>query len=156
MTLPPLKKLFDNYPDGSREEVAVAVGGDIAANIRKYDWETCCIRLSLSLTLSGQPIEGFSRMVNPHMEDRKVRARKGGDKKWYIYSCYDLRVYLDNRFGKPRKFGSYETSDLSDIQGVIMFAFRHVDIWDGAKVKYNKDFTNGTKTVSDIYIWPAP
>jgi len=49
-----------------------------------------------------------------------------------------------------------ETSDLSDVKGIIMFAFRHVDIWDGTKVKYNKDFTNGTKTVSDIYVWPAP
>lgn len=156
MTLPPADKLFANYPDGTKEEVAVAVGGSVAANIRKYDWETCCIRLSLSLTLAGQPIEGFSRMHNPHMKEGKVRAGKGDDNKWYIYSCYDLRVYLQNRYGMPKKFGSYEKSDLSGIQGIIMFAFRHVDIWDGGAVKYNTDFTNGTKTVREIFVWPAP
>jgi hypothetical protein len=158
MSLPPVKKLWDNYPDThSKEEVAVAVGGSVAANIREKDWETCCIRLSLSLTLSGQPIEGFARMANSYIvKNGTVRAGKGADNKWYIYSCYDMRVYLQTRFGMPKKFGSYEKSDLSSVKGVIMFAFRHVDVWDGTAVKYNTDFTDGTKTVSEILVWPAP
>jgi hypothetical protein len=37
-----------------------------------------------------------------------------------------------------------------------MFGFRHVDLWDGADVRYNTDFTDGTKTVSEIRVWQTP
>jgi hypothetical protein len=86
-------------------------------------------------------------------EKPKVRASKGGDNKWYIYSCYDLRVYLQNRYGHAKRFGSFETSDLSGVRGVIMFAFRHVDLWNGTEVRYNTDFTDGTKKVQEILVW---
>jgi hypothetical protein len=69
---------------------------------------------------------------------------------------YDLRVYLEKRFGRAKKFGSFEESDLSDVRGVIMFAFRHVDLWNGSEVRYNTDFTDGTKTVKEILVWEAP
>ena len=158
MTLPPLKDMWPHYPTETKDQVAVLVGGAIGTNIIKYDWETCCIRLSRALNLSGAPIAGFEKMANPHMSgpNPKVRARKGADSKWYIYSCYDLRVYLENRFGRPKRFGSYEASDLSDERGIIMFAFRHVDLWDGSDVRYNHEFTNGTKTVQEICIWRTP
>ena len=157
MTLPPLDDMWPNYPTGAPGEVATLVGGTVGDNIAKYHWETCCIRLSRALTLAGQPIEGFAGMANPYMDgtNPKVRASKGGDGKWYIYSCYDLRVYLRNRFGSPKRFGSFEKSDLSNVQGVIMFAFRHVDLWNGSEVRYNTDFTDGKKTVQEIVVWPA-
>jgi len=86
----------------------------------------------------------------------KVRAKQGGDKRWYIFSCYDMRIYLKHRFGHPKQFGSFAASDLSGVRGVIMFAFRHVDLWNGSEVRYNSDFTDGTKTVSEILVWEAP
>lgn len=157
MKLAPLTEMWPQYPNGSKEEVAVLVGGTAGSNITKYDWETCCIRLSHSLNFSGRPVQGFSVMKNPYMsgENPKVRASKGSDNLWYIYSCYDLRVYLENRFGRAKKFGSFETSNLSGVRGVIMFAFRHVDLWNGSVVRYNTDFTDGKKTVQQILVWES-
>src|SRR5215208_2348408 len=155
--LPPLDKMWPEYPTGAKATVATLVGGTVGDNITKYDWETCCIRLSRSLNYGGRPVEGFSTMANPYMSaTSKVRAAKGADKKWYIYSCYDLRVYLQKRFGHGKKFGSFESSDLSGVQGVIAFGFRHVDLWNGSEVRYNTDFTDGTKTVKEIIVWEAP
>lgn len=158
MELPPLDKMWPNYPIGTPAEVAVLVGGPVGDNITKYNWETCCIRLSRSLNIAGRPIEGFSDMANPYMPGpkAKVRASKGDDNKWYIYSCYDLREYLNNRFGRAKKFGSYEKSDLSEAKGIIMFGFRHTDLWNGSEVRYNTDFTDGTKKVQEILVWQTP
>ena len=87
----------------------------------------------------------------------KVRASKGGDDKWYIYSCYDLRAYLETRFGYAKKFkGGFADVDLSGVKGVILFGMRHSDLWDGLEVRYNTDFTDGTKTVSEIRVWETP
>ena len=157
MSLPPLSDMWPYYPTGTPAEVATEIGGTVGGNITKYGWETCCIRLSRALNLGGRPVEGFAGMANPYMDGAKpkVRATKGGDNKWYIYSCYDLRVYLQNRFGRAKKFGSYEGSDLSGVKGIIMFAFRHVDLWNGSVVRYNTDFTDGTKTVQEILIWES-
>jgi hypothetical protein len=156
MQLPPLGDMWPNYPRGLKTEVADEIGGTVAKNIRDHDWETCCIRLSRSLNLGGRPVEHFAHLPNPALgKDAKVRAIKGGDNKWYIYSCYDLRVYLEKTFGRPRPFGSYKESDLSGVRGIIMFAFRHVDLWNGSEVRYNKDFTSGKKTVREILVWES-
>jgi hypothetical protein len=157
MKLPPLEDMWPEYPLGAPDGVAVLVGGTIGNNITKYHWETCCIRLSRALNYGGRPVQGFAGMANPYMDAKThVRAAKGADSKWYIYSCYDLRVYLQNRFGYGRKFGSFESSDLSAVRGIIMFEFRHVDLWNGTEVRYNTDFTDGTKTVKQIIVWEAP
>lgn len=158
MKLPPLDDMWPYYPNGTPAEVAALVGGTLGDNIRKYKWETCCIRLSRALNFGGRPVEGFAGMANPYMDgpNPKVRAAKGGDNNWYIYSCYDLRVYLETRFGRAKKFGSYEKSNLSDVRGVIAFAFRHVDLWNGSEVRYNTDFTDGTKKVQEILVWESP
>lgn len=158
MKLPTLDSMWPQYPIGTPADVAVLVGGTLGSNITKHHWETCCIRLSRSLNYSGRPVQDFAAMANPYMDgpNPKVRASKGADNRWYIYSCYDLRVYLEKRFGHAKKFGSFEKSDLSDVRGVIMFAFRHVDLWNGKAVRYNTDFTDGTKTVKEILVWEAP
>ena len=149
--------MWSHYPIGSPAEVAVLVGGTVGQNITKYKWETCCIRLSRSLNLGGRPVQGFAGMANPYMSgpSPKVRASKGDGDKWYIYSCYDLRVYLESRFGRAKRYGSFEKSDLSAAHGIIMFAFRHVDLWNGSQVRYNTDFTDGTKTVQEILVWQS-
>jgi hypothetical protein len=159
MPLPSLDSMWPQYPNGSPDDVAALVGGAVGENITKYHWETCCIRLSQALNLAGQPVKDFAGMSNPYMDGPhpKVRAAPGQDNTfWYIYSCYDLRVYLQNKYGQPHRFGSFETSDLSNVKGVIMFEFRHTDLWNGSEVRYNTDFTDGTKTVHEILIWTAP
>ena len=158
MALPPLDTMWPLYPIGEPADVAVLVGGTIGDNITTNHWETCCIRLSRSLNYAGSPVHGFAGLANPYMSgtNPKVRAKQGADKRWYIYSCYDLRVYLKHRFGRARQFGAFDASKLSDVKGVIMFAFRHVDLWNGSEVRYNTDFTDGTKTVSEILVWEAP
>jgi Type VI secretion system (T6SS), amidase effector protein 4 len=158
VALPPLNSMWDLYLTGAPAEVAVMVGGTIGDNIKTNHFETCCIRLSRSLNYAGSPVHGFAEMANPYMSGphQKVRARQGADKKWYIYSCYDMRVYLEKRFGRAKRFGSFATSDLSKVGGVIMFAFRHVDLWNGTQVRYNTNFTDGTKTVNEILVWETP
>jgi hypothetical protein len=147
--------MWNEYPKGTPDTVATLVGGPIGKNITDYKWETCCIRLSRALNYGGRPITGFSAIKQKGLATGQVRAGQGADKLWYIYSCYDLRAYLEARFGNPKRFGSYEGSDLSGITGVIMFEARHVDLWNGSEVRYNTDFTDGSKTVKNIYIWAA-
>lgn len=158
MTLAPLDDMWPNYPIGTKEEVATLVGGACGASITKYDWDTCCIRLSRSLNYSARPIEGFARIANPGLGSGvTVRAKQGDDTRWYIYSCYDLKAYLDARFGYAKKFvGKFADVDLSGIRGVILFGMRHIDLWDGSEVRYNTDFTDGTKEVREIRVWATP
>jgi hypothetical protein len=157
MKLAPLDDMWPHYPIGTKGDVASLIGGNCAKNILTYDWDTCCIRLSRALNYSARPITGFSGIANPGLgKDAKVRASKGADDKYYIYSCYDLKAYLDARFGYAKKFSkSYEDADLSGVKGVIMFGMRHVDLWNGSEVRYNTDFTDGTKTVKEIRVWEA-
>jgi hypothetical protein len=158
MKLAPLADMWTQYPTDSKSAVATLVGGTCGDNITKYDWDTCCIRLSHALNYSARPVEGFSGIANPGLgPTAKVRASKGGDNKWYIYSCYDMRAYLEVRFGLPKTFHhAFEDVDLSGLKGIILFGMRHSDLWDGSQVRYNTDFTDGTKTVSEIRIWKTP
>lgn len=164
MKLAPLSEMWEQYPIGPKADVAALIGGPCETNITKYDWDTCCIRLSRSLNYSGTPVTGFGRIANPGLgADAKVRAVKGGDDKWYIYSCYDLHAYLVARFGMPKVYGGkmaegggFADQGLADAKGIVMFARRHVDLWNGSEVRYNRDFTDGTKTVTQILIWKTP
>jgi hypothetical protein len=71
--------------------------------------------------------------------------------------AYDLRAYLEARFGFPKTFNHrFADVDLSGMKGVILFGMRHSDLWDGSQVRYNTDFTDGTKTVSQIRVWETP
>jgi len=158
MKLAALKDMWLQYPVGPKAEVAKLVGGNCGDSITKYNWDTCCIRLSRSLNYSARPVTGFSGIANPGLgSTARVRAIKGGDDKWYIYSCYDLRAYLEARFGYAKKFnGGFAKVDLSGVKGVILFGMRHSDLWNGSEVRYNADFTDGTKTVSEIRVWETP
>jgi hypothetical protein len=132
MKLAALADMWLQYPVGTKDEVATLIGGNCGDNITKYDWDTCCIRLSRSLNYSARPVTGFSGIANPGLgPTTKVRASKGGDDKWYIYSCYDLRAYLETRFGYAKKFkGGFADVDLSGVKGVILFGMRHSDLWE--------------------------
>jgi hypothetical protein len=86
MKLAPLADMWPQYPVGPKDGgVATLVGGNCGDNITKYDWNTCCIRLSRALNYSARPVQGFSGIANPGLgPTAKVRASKGGDNKWYI------------------------------------------------------------------------
>ena len=119
MKLAPLADMWTQYPTDSKSAVATLVGGTCGDNITKYDWDTCCIRLSHALNYSARPVEGFSGIANPGLgPTAKVRASKGGDNKWYIYSCYDMRAYLEVRFGLLKTFHhAFKDVDLSGLKG---------------------------------------
>lgn len=158
MALPPIDKLFANLPLGTPAEVAALIGGPIGKQIIDANWETCCIRLSRALNYSGAPVERWAGIANPYMgKDGKVRALKGGDEKWYIYSTYDLRVYLTARFGVPKRFkGDADETTVSGVAGVIMFGWRHVDLWDGSKIARLALFGHESARINGVLIWPTP
>lgn len=157
MALPGIDALWVQYPQGTPEDVAALIGGAVANNIRTASWETCCIRISRALNYSGVPVTGFAGMANPYMTDGKVRASPGGDSKWYIFSTYDLRVYLTVRFGQPKLFkGTADEKTVAGVPGIIMFGWRHVDLWDGSKVCHLALFGHASAVTNGVLIWPTP
>ena len=158
MPLPAIDKLFAQLPLGTPAQVAALIGGPIGKNIIDSNWETCCIRLSRALNYSDAPVAGWAGMANPYMrKDGKVRALKGADNKWYIYSTYDLRVYLATRYGPPRKFkGDANETTVSGIAGIIMFGWRHVDLWDGSKIARLVLFGCESAKQNGVMIWQTP
>lgn len=157
MNLPSIDAMFPQLTLGPPAAVAAVVGGPIGKQITDEGWETCCIRLSRALNYSGAPVAGWQGMANPYMgAGGKVRAMQGADSKWYIYSCYDLRVYLTNRFGHPKKFkGNADETTVAGVPGVIMFGFLHVDLWNGSAVCNHAYFGDPRVTSEGVYIWPA-
>ena len=97
-------------------------------------------------------------MANPYMgTDGKVRALKGADGKWYIYSTYDLHVYLTTRYGQPKKFkGDANENTVRGVAGIIMFGWRHVDLWDGSKIGRLALFGHESAKVNGVLIWATP
>jgi hypothetical protein len=157
MALPTLSAMWNEYPIGPKEAVGTLIGGDVAANISANDWDTCAIRMSRALNYGGSPVEGFEGMRNQYVPS-KVRAIHGADKKWYIYSVYDMRVYLTNRFGQPAKYPSSTSSAAmatKGMSGVIMFFPEHVDLWNGTTIRYN-DQLWGRSDVQELVFWVSP
>lgn len=158
MPLPTIDKLIPQLPLGSPEQVAALIGGDIGKAITDSNFETCCIRLSRALNYGGVPVDGFAGMANEYMgADGKVRAKKGDDKKWYVYSCYDMRVYLSKKYGTPKAFpGDSTETAVSGKPGIIMFGFRHVDLWDGSKIGRLALFGHESAKMHGLLLWPTP
>jgi hypothetical protein len=156
--VPELSKMWEHYPNTrAKEQVAKLVGGTIGSYITKYDWDTCCVRVSRALNYGGAPVQGLASIPNPYMDPPKVRAATGEDKKLYIYSVYDLRAYLKARFGTPKSFSkSISKEDLGKkgVTGLIMFFPPHADLWDGSDVRYNDDLF-GDKRVQEVLIWES-
>jgi hypothetical protein len=158
MSAPKIASLLPFYPaHNSPEEVAELVGGDIGKSIKEDNWETCCIRLSRALNYGGSPVQGFGNIANTFIgiPGAHVRAQRGADKKWYIYSTYDLRAYLSVKFGQPKRFpGSATQADVKGMPGIIMFGWRHVDLWDGNSVARLDLFAAGSVLTDGLYLWP--
>jgi hypothetical protein len=158
MKLPMMSAMWNEYPnDHDKAAVARTIGGTVEVDVVKHGWDTCCIRTSRALNYGGTPVQGFSRMQNEYVPP-KVRAIPGADKKWYIYSVYDMRVYLRNRFGHPRRFPSKTSSAVmatKNVHGVVMFFPHHCDLWDGTSVRYNDQLWEDPR-VQELLLWESP
>lgn len=162
--VPSLSKLLDNYPDGKLDGAAVAVliGGSVRKHFEDPKFaaykNTCAIRVSRALNYAGQPIPwAGGGLPNPYMADKKIRTDGGGDKRHYIYSVYDLRAYLTGKYGQPRKFSAAITQQelaKKGLQGIIVFAFYHADVWKGDTCAYhNGGF--GEPKVQEVLVYPS-
>lgn len=162
--VPSLAKLLENYPDGKLDGAAVAVliGGSVRKNFEDKSFtaykDTCAIRVSRALNYGGQPIpRAGGGLPNPYMSPKKIRTDVGGDKKFYVYSVYDLRAYLTGKYGHPKKFGAATTQEelaKKGLQGIIVFAYYHADIWKGDTCAYhNGGF--GEPKVQEILVYPS-
>ncbi|HEY4361404.1 MAG TPA: T6SS effector amidase Tae4 family protein [Bryobacteraceae bacterium] len=159
MSLPAMSAMWDKYPTDSREAVCTRVGGSILWDFKHdSDYNTCCIRTSLALNYSGVPIAKnvCDGLKNPYVPP-KVRASQGADKMWYIASVYDMRVYLEARFGQPKRFKRMSKNDLAALNtgpGILMFFSPHCDLWDGSQIRYNDDEWGKAK-VEQLLLWPC-
>jgi len=166
MGLPDFDKLVGAYPQGPAAspfgvpEIAKLVGGDVGKNLSdtKYvDYkDTCAIRISRALNYGGAPIAFHGGgLANPFGGNGKIRTDKGGDGKWYIYSTYDMRAYLNAKFGKGKSFdGGTRPADLSKYKGIIAFGFYHLDLWTGTAAVHKEYF--GNPKAKELIIWSAP
>jgi hypothetical protein len=157
MPLPGLASLVAVYPNGSADDVANLVGGTVKSNFFDAAYtaykDTCAIRISRALNSAGAPIPaGGGGLNNPYMEKRKIRTDQGGDSKWYIYSTYDMRAYLDGKYGGHKTFpATTGPSDLAALKGIIGFGFYHLDLWDGTKCVHHAYF--GHAKATEIILW---
>jgi hypothetical protein len=149
-----MKDLISNYPaDVDPAGLADQIGGNLGDRIKKEDWETCCVRLSRTLNLTALPVSNFGKMKNYYIAgpDKKVpgkiRAHQGGDNKWYIASCYDMHEYLRQKYFPPKLLGNIAQSEMPNTPGIIMFRWRHVDLWDGKTCARLNLFGGSTKAV---------
>ena len=132
--------LMANHKTSS--QIKSSVGGDVGKAIKAYDWETCSISLSYSLNKAGAVIENYA-YEDKRVATGKVRAKKGGDDKNYIYSVLDMKVYLDKRYGIAENYKGTKAQMQSKIKGrkgIISFGYRHISIWDGNKWSHQEDY----------------
>jgi hypothetical protein len=157
MKLPKMSAMWNEYPiDHDKAAVGRAIGGTVEVDVVTYKWDTCCIRTSRALNYGGTPVQAFGGMQNEYVPP-KVRAIQGADKKWYIYSVYDMRVYLRNRFGHPKSFSpKLSSADMATkgVQGVIMFFPHHCDLWNGTDIRYNDELWEQPK-VQELLVWES-
>lgn len=157
MNVPKISAMWDNYPIDDKHEVVTRVGGSILSDFNHDpNYNTCCVRTSLALNKSGALISKkfCDGLKNPYVPP-KVRAHQGHDKLWYIASVYDMRVYLEARFGHPKHFKRISKQDLAALKtgaGILMFFAPHCDLWNGSELRYNNDeWTN--PRVEQLLLW---
>lgn len=161
--IPSLFNLIAQYPTGAADGVVEAIGGTVETNysnpaFKEYK-NTCAIRVSRALNYAGDPIPAAGGGIsNPYMTHHRIRADKGGDGKWYIYSTYDIRAYLTGRYMQPKRFpGTATKADLEKIKGIMAFGFYHIDVWDGSFCAgHDGGFGNAAVVKQEILVWPAP
>ena len=105
------------------------------------------------MNYGGDPIPYVGGVDNPYVPG-KLRTDKGGDDKRYFFSTYDMRVYLNARYGYGKKFKPSATAaDLAGVKGIIAFGFLHLDIWDGSGCSRHCYFGDSRIANDNIFVW---
>jgi Type VI secretion system (T6SS), amidase effector protein 4 len=174
--LPTFDTMQDNYPIGASPDVLTRLfpGQDTS-----WIGNTCVIRISQSLNLSGKPIP------RPTVLDHGVTVMQGaGDppnhgaglhvfratstNKWYAFRVREMIPYVTARFGPPaivddNRAGSDRRGKFAGKIGLIGFeihfadATGHMDLWDGATFNMEPDASTGHDyfvMASKIMMWP--
>lgn len=137
--LPPFHSLWENYPEGSSDEVKKEIGGKVDAGWIK---NTCTIRLSHAFNYSGHPIP---------RDYPGLHTVTGKDGMFYAFRVREMRKYLEATFGPPRLHasGSESFMAVSNKRGIIMFDVRgwndasgHFDVWNGKKARHKGYFAD--------------
>lgn len=156
MPVPKMSAMWNNYPVDDKAAVVNRVGGSILRNYNDDpNYNTCCIRTSLALNFAGAHIsKRYCDQLKNKYVPPKVRASQGGDKPWYIASVYDMRVYLENKYGHPKHFKRLSKDELAALNtgpGILMFFAPHCDLWNGSQLRYNNDEWTKPRSSSCCY-----
>jgi Type VI secretion system (T6SS), amidase effector protein 4 len=163
--LPSFEKLLENYPSGPPESVKSLIGGDVDS---PQVTDTCAVRMSRALNLSGILIPG---------KTRGLYTVSGRDQRDYALRVQELKQWIQNRFGPPQitavKLSASKPIDRKQFEGskgIIAFdivfglnpdhrtrALGHLDLWDGKNYTHEAEdprdyFTLATKVV----LWVIP
>lgn len=102
-------------PTNAAEQVALVVGGEIAANIhdKKNPWKnTCAVRISYILNQSGLPIPAIPG-----------KTKKGGDHRNYFFRVKDVIAFLKQKWGAAEVIAYPPAGGgaLANRKGLILF-----------------------------------
>lgn len=153
-------KLLNNYPAGTVDSVKKLIGGGVDSPTIH---DTCAIRMSRALNVSGIPIPGKAPGL----------YTVAGNYGWhYAIRMQELKHWLQHYFGPPQVVESKPVSRtrFEGIKGIIAFditfglnpdrrtrALGHLDLWDGKNYTHESEdprdyFAMATKVV----LWLAP
>lgn len=144
------RRMWDEYPRGTSDEVKKRIGGNVDA---AWITNTCVIRVCRSLNYAGHPVPvkhpGFATL-------------KGGDGKRYGFRVRELKVYLRGVHGAPavshpNPDGSAEPpAPIRGKRGILCFdvtgwtdATGHFDLWDGERCAHHEYFARASK----VHLW---
>ncbi|APR78274.1 Hypothetical protein A7982_03621 [Minicystis rosea] len=144
------RRMWDEYPQGTAEEVKARIGGSVDA---EWVTNTCVVRISRSLNYAGFPLPvkypGFTTL-------------KGGDGRRYGIRVRELKVYLRKEHGAPQLSHTYagQGGDVPEAlrgrRGLICFdvqgwsdASGHFDLWNGERCIYHGYFDRA----SAVHLW---
>ncbi|MBS1948742.1 MAG: hypothetical protein JST47_13345 [Bacteroidetes bacterium] len=136
-----LESNHPNYTDIKNK----GIGGDVGKFL-KTPQETCCIQLSYALNNSFLTIGSDYEYHDVRLATGKVRAIKDDNGYNYIYSTFDMKVYLDNKYFPCENYRGSSRADLvkniNGRKGVIGFGGRHIDLWNGRQYQWENLYYN--------------
>lgn len=140
-------------------EIRALIGEPLKGMVIKNKWSPCCIQVSYALNNAGAPIVENS-YFGPEM-GRKVRLFRGGE-DLYIIDVFDMRAYLDGRYGEAENYKGTKQAMIDEIRGrtgIIRFGRAHVDVWEGERYhqQHRRDLPDSAAwAVSEAGAWGAP
>ena len=173
--LPTFDTMQGNYPTGGSPDVLKAL---FPSQDTSWISNTCVIRLSESLGLSGKPIprptvvdHGVTVMQSagdpPHHRAGLHVFRGTTTNRWYAFRVREMIPYLTARFGPPTivddtPSATNRRAKFAGKVGLIAFeihfsdATGHMDLWDGADFNMEPDPSTGHDyfvMASKIMLW---